>query len=62
MMIELGVSKLKPRRDRLLVKYFTKKSTLNKDIIKMEVSGNKLRSAAWEKKTGQNQSVALATQ
>ena len=39
-MIELGASTLKLQHDRLLEKYFTKQSTLNEDIIKIEIMNN----------------------
>ena len=47
-MIELGVSTLKLRCDRLLVKYFTKKSILNEDIIKREIINNYNRNVSFK--------------
>ena len=40
MMIELGVSMLRLWHARLIVKHFTNKSTLNEDMIKMEIINN----------------------
>ena len=40
MMIELGVSTLKLRRDKSLLKYFTKKASLDENLIKIEIISN----------------------